>query len=538
MSKTPAVVSRRAWTEPPVLWVTAPLAAALAAYCWHLWPEWSRNPDLSHGFFTPLVFVLLIVESRARGTPRWLPAGPAWRTGVTVLSLGAFILFAVAGLLAASVGWTHSLVEFVLAAALVGALLAGLLCLAAEDIRLIPLNWISLTAAGLWLLSAPLPAGTYARLTMHLQEMVTTNVLHALHFLGIPARQFGNIIQLAGTSVGIEEACSGIRSLLSCLYAGFFFAAWQVRSTAGRALLIVAAPLLAIVMNFIRSLSLTLMANAGVNIGGFWHDATGYAIMGLTAGLLALFALALSPSGHPNPPGPASPETPVPPAAGPCRWFGTTALGVAALALVFAFYGRSTPSPAADMHDIAALLPAEPAGWRVRTTGNLYQFSDILRTTQLAERSYLKEIGGQPVLVTVYVAHWTPGQAPVSLVASHTPDACWPGAGWTPVPNAVPHMTLTLDGRTLPVAEHRVFQSGTNPPEQVWFWHVYDGRVINYRDPYSVPALLELALRYGFRREGGQYFIRLSSNATWDVLAREPLIRQLFTNLAPTGLAP
>ena len=174
----------------------------------------------------------------------------------------------------------------------------------------------------------------------------------------------------------------------------------------------------------------------------------------------------------------------------------------------------------------------------MRTTENLYQFADILRTTQLAERTYRRTIAGQPVLVTVYVAHWSPGQAPVSLVASHTPDACWPGSGWEALPNAEPHAALPLDQRILPVAEHRLFQNNGQPPLHVWFWHVYDGRVINYRDPYSVPALLELALRYGFRREGGQYFVRLSSNAPWETLAADPLIRRLFANLAPTGLAP
>ena len=38
--------------------------------------------------------------------------------------------------------------------------------------------------------------------------------------------------------------------------------------------------------------------------------------------------------------------------------------------------------------------------------------------------------------VTLYVAYWRPGQAPVSLVDAHTPDACWPGTGWEPRPLA------------------------------------------------------------------------------------------------------
>src|ERR1019366_4103191 len=50
---------------------------------------------------------------------------------------------------------------------------------------------------------------------------------------------------------------------------------------------------LAIGMNLLRSLSLTLMANAGIEIAGFWHNATGFAILGLTAAILAWLALKL-----------------------------------------------------------------------------------------------------------------------------------------------------------------------------------------------------------------------------------------------------
>ena len=535
MSSSSITIELRRWFSLPTGWVTAPLAAALTAYCWQLWPEWSRNPDLSHGIFTPLIFALLLAESRIVGDAGWFHSCTGARIAAQLTGWSALTLFAIAGLLAASVGWSHALVVFVLAASLTGALLSGLLSLVGDRRNPVPLNWISLTAIVLWALSAPIPPGTYSRLTLGLQGFVASNVLHSLHFLGIPARQTGNIIQLVGTTVGIEEACSGIRSLLSCLYAGFFFAAWQVRSVAGRTLLIVLAPLLAIVMNFIRSLSLTLMANAGVRIEGFWHDATGFAILGLTALLLGLLALALGPRTQLPPPagnegGPSGSKA--------CRRFAFIGVGAALLALLFAFYGRPALVTATDNRDVATLLPDAAEGWQVRTTPDLYQFADILRTKQLAERTYFKEIDGQPVLLTAYIAHWAPGQAPVSLVASHTPDACWPGSGWHALSDSTPHTALQVGALTLPMAEHRLFQNGQNPPLHVWFWHVYDGRVISFRDPYSVPALLKLALQYGFRREGGQYFIRLSSNADWKVIAHEPLIKKLLGNLAQTGLKP
>ena len=524
-------------TLPPlVLAVIVGLLGYVAVACASLWPAWQTNPDLSHGFFAPLIFGLLVWESRRQGPQRWLRAGPSLLATQTA-SLGtAFLLFAFAGLLAASVSWSHDLVNFALSSSLCLFLFAGLLILASDSVRLVPFNWISLTAILLWLLAAPLPHGTYMRLTLQLQSWVTSNVLHTLHLFGVPARQTGNVIELARASVGVEEACSGIRSLLSCLYAGFFFAAWLVRSRAGRALLIFLAPLLAIGMNFLRSLTLTLMVNAGIEIEGFWHDVTGFAILGLTALTLALLAIGLE--SKTTPPAPAAGEpAPLTPAA---RWQPRLFLATLTLTLMLGGYYVLQQRPAARddraSPNLAALLPREADGWQVYTTKDLYRFSAALRSEHLAERTYVKLIGGKVVHLTVYLAYWAAGQVSVSAVATHTPDACWPGAGWSPLPQPTPQRALPLGGRILPLAEYRQFTNAGSPPEHVWFWHLYDGRAINYRDPYSVRALIEIALQYGFRREGAQVFVRWSSNEDWDRLANEPLVRQIFTGLQPLGL--
>src|SRR5690606_40034894 len=63
---------------------------------------------------------------------------------------------------------------------------------------------------------------------------------------------------------GVEEACSGIRSLLSCVYAAAFFSAALVTRALNRCVILLLAPVLAIVMNFVRSLLLTLLAHRGV----------------------------------------------------------------------------------------------------------------------------------------------------------------------------------------------------------------------------------------------------------------------------------
>lgn len=500
-------------------------------------PAWTHNPDLSHGLFAPIAFVLLVREARRQGPSRWLAQGP-WRSLAIAATLAAAVLLLVtAGLLAASVGWSHALVEFVLAAALAAYLGAALLVLSGRETGFVPFNWISLTAIGLWLLAAPLPHGTYARITLALQGEVTSGVMQVLHWLGIPARQRGNVIELAHASVGVEEACSGIRSLLSCTYAGFFFAAWQVRGAARRIALIVIAPCLAIAMNFLRSLILTLLANHGTDISNFWHDATGYAILAVTAGLLGGIALAL---GRESPRRTGTMPSPVPGRGTGGKtpviafWFGTAAAG--AVGGFFLLNARPSVRADAPVPDIAALLPVDAEGWTVLTARDLYRFSSILQTDHLCERTYLKGDGDNLTQLTVYVAYWRAGQAPVSLVVSHTPDACWPGAGWTPSEVDDRRVTLSVPGVDLAPAEHRLFANALDFRQNVWFWHVYDGRVINYRDPYSVPALLRIALQYGFSRDGDQFFVRMSSNRRWDELAHEPLVREILSNLSTMGI--
>jgi hypothetical protein len=48
-------------------------------------------------------------------------------------------------------------------------------------------------------------------------------VVEVLGWLGIPAMAHGNVIEVATGMVGIDEACSGIRSFQSSLMISLFF---------------------------------------------------------------------------------------------------------------------------------------------------------------------------------------------------------------------------------------------------------------------------------------------------------------------------
>jgi exosortase len=501
-----------------------------------LWPHWRENAELSHAFLMPVVFVFLLQEAR-RGPARFLPGGAGAAIAAGALLLLALAALAVSGLYATAVGWSHALVAFCLTGALALAWAGALVMLAGPASRLIPCNWAALVAIGLWLLSAPIPPGTYSRLTIALQFAVTGNVLRALHLLGIAAARHGNVIELATTSVGVEEACSGVRSLVSCVFVGLLLSATLVRRSRSRLVLVVLAGPVALAMNFIRSLALTLLANAGVGITGRWHDLTGYGILGATAAMLAGLALVLARlDGRATVRPAVLPAPPVPPGREPTVWVvgAALAIGIAGVAF-FALSTRPSPRRNAPVPDLAALLPTSAPGWQVETSRELYQFSSTLHTDDLLQRTYLRSGDDGLLQVTVYVAYWRAGQAAASLVASHTPDACWPGNGWSPVPLADSRVSLSVGGRVLPEAEVRFFRNDQFP-QYVWFWQLYDGRPIAFRDPYSARALLRSAWRYGFRRSGDQLFVRISSNQPWAAFQSDPLFAGIFARLRQQGL--
>ena len=511
------------------------LAIGLTVY---LWPLWRHDPDLSHGFFMPVVCALLLWESKRHGTQRYPRPGALLLAAGCLLAGIALAGLAAAGLFAVSLGWSLSLVGFMLSAAFSTALLAGMVALSTEPLRIIPLNWPAFTVAALWLLAAPMPPGTYSMLTLRLQMWVTGSVMTALNILGVAARQHGNLIELANTTVGVEEACSGIRSLISCVYVAFFFSALLVRRPWARALLLAVAAPLAIGMNFVRSLTLTLLANAGTNIGGFWHDATGFAILGFTAAALAGLAWLLGserPGNAQSPPAPAKrPGSRTALVAGQVVLAGMLLLG-AALTVFFVLHTRPARQPTQPVPDLAAILPAKSAGWTVATSSDLYRFTDTLQTDHLLQRTYYRGTADRLTQVTVYLAYWPPGQASVSTVSLHTPDACWPGAGWRPVDSAATRVAPVVDGRPLPVAEARLF-TNSELEQYVWFWHLYDGVSITQRDPRSARELLATAWRYGFRRSGEQFFVRISSNRPWNAIGEEPLLTEIFNHLHSFGL--
>ena len=76
------------------------------------------------------------------------------------------------------------------------------------------------------------------KLLVFLQSWVAVVVFNALDLLGFEIERNGSVLVLPTGDVGVEEACSGIRSLTACIFAGSFFAAVFLESIQKKLLLV------------------------------------------------------------------------------------------------------------------------------------------------------------------------------------------------------------------------------------------------------------------------------------------------------------
>src|ERR1035438_923350 len=117
-------------------------------------------------------------------------------------------------------------------------------------------------------------------------------VIEVLGWLGVPAMAHGNVIEVATGMVGIDEACSGIRSFQSSIMISLFFGEFYALSRSRRWLLVPAGFVFSMAFNVCRMSLLTLIAaKKGIPAISQYHDPAGVTIA--IACTLALWGLAL-----------------------------------------------------------------------------------------------------------------------------------------------------------------------------------------------------------------------------------------------------
>lgn len=276
---------------------------------------WRAKEDYSFGWLVPL-FVVFVVYDRwvnieaalaacaAEGSPR----ARGWRAWVlgggvgVVLAMGA-VFFLLGAFYRAGAGSSQP-GTLAITLGMIGVVLP-LLWLNApesptarsggffEDAR-VRLVGTFLFPILVWLVSAPMVSVVESQLSLFLLHKVVTVVSFVFEMLGLPLEQQGNVLVLPTGRVGVEDACSGIRSLTACLFAGSFLGAVFVERLWQKVTLVAASMFFAVLTNLARGLFLTgwAYAHGPDAINGTVHDMAGYGVLALTiGGLLCLLPI-------------------------------------------------------------------------------------------------------------------------------------------------------------------------------------------------------------------------------------------------------
>ena len=277
----------RVWSSAIGWWLAALAMGWLLVIRAHWW-EWSLNPQYSYGTLVPLL-CLLLLGRRWADRPDPAPPGLSGRRWAMTAVLGAAtVLAACLPVAASNADWR--LLPAVAAACGVAMTLSAVYLLGGAP-------WLRHFAFPVlfFLVAVPWPRPQETAIMGWLMSRNTGFCVEALHWLGYAAEQRGNLIAIPGSVLGVEEACSGIRSLQSnimvALAVGEFF-----RLTVPRRIVLFLLGLgAALGGNAIRSLTLSVAAcRSGTAAVDQIHDGTGLAVMVVSSALVLLAGKLLS----------------------------------------------------------------------------------------------------------------------------------------------------------------------------------------------------------------------------------------------------
>jgi exosortase len=423
------------------------LAVAALGACWgsfflELHGEWDINPQYSYGYVVPLLGVLLVWR-------RWpeRPAAISGTSGITgLLGFGLLLVLLPLTLIREAnpewrlLYWVH------------GFLVIGLsFCLLYRAGGWI---WVKFFALPLvfMLIAVPWPMEWEQAIIQSLMRLVAGLTIQVVGWLGIPAVQHGNLVEVGNGVVGINEACSGIRSLQSSLMLSLFLGEMHRLRASRRIWLVVASLLFVLLANVGRTTFLTwAAANRGLQQMEAWHDTTGILVMVLVLPSLFVLAHWIRPKADP-PSGPPPGVAPVPQPLG--RWvaisvFSWIAICQTTTEVWYRCHERgllATPHwsiswPAQETHFKKTAVPEESLA--------------ILRCSQSDSAVWKDDEDNQ---WSAFFLRWNAGRNSAQLAKVHRPDICFPAAGAKLI-EAYGSVIADANGLNLPF-KYQTFQAG------------------------------------------------------------------------------
>jgi exosortase len=418
--------------------------------------QWEAREQYAYGWFVPFFAIALLWRRRLDHPPAKAQKPSMMLKGIVLLPILALLPLRVIYEINPDwplLSWVYTMI--VIAISLYAVFLAG----GWPWVRhfAFPIAFILVAVAWPWRIEKGLTQG--------LMSIVARLTVEALGWLGIPALQKGNLIELSTGVVGVDEACSGIRSFQSSVMAALVMGELYRLRTWTRLGLIGCGITLAFSFNVMRTLLLSWQANQhGLAIIDKWHDPAGLTITILCfLGLWGIAGLLR------------------------CKW-------------------SAKPLPAIDSSDVRfpGLFLAGVGCWAIGiiALNDLWYFSHEIKENGIFQWSVnfptnnptfarlelskkvqklLKEDAGDAATWkedngatwSAYFFRWNPG--PVSSIISarqHRPDICLPAQGLRQVADAGVNY-LGVGGLNLPFREYTYRSDGMT--FQVFFCQWEDG---------------------------------------------------------------
>lgn len=283
---------------------------------------------------------------------------------------------------------------------------------------------------------------------MRADAAINVEVLNAI---GIPAVQLGNVIEVGSGFVGIDEACTGIRSLQATLMVSLFLGEFYSFNVARRLVLIVAGALLAFVCNLARTFLLVwLGAEHGIESIKSWHDPAGMSI--LAACLFGLWGVSTLMRREQSVSQPAPEQN----AAGfriPRALLACVLTFILLAELTTQIWYGAHARQLAQLKPWRVDWPSSASNWRAVPVAESAQ--ELLRYNEGGGGTWSDSDGHN---WTMYFFRWLPGRTAGLFIKNHRPDICLPAAGMTQ--RGGPRSRLIeVNGVALPMRSY-VFENG------------------------------------------------------------------------------
>ena len=419
--------------------------------------EWTIDEQYQFGFLVPFICLYLLYlrwEDRPGCEPvRFLGAGTA------LLYAAVLSLYPLKALYEANpdwrlVFWTHALIVY--GSALVLIFLWG------------GKPWVRhfALALAIMLFTVPWPTRLEQPLVQGLMRLVAAFTVDVMNLFGILAIQKGNVIQLVNGMVGIEEACSGVRSFQSTLMTAYFLGEFYRFGFNLRVMLIAVGSILSFSLNILRTLVLTgVTYKMGPGIMENWHDPVGNFVSVAAFAIMVILTWYIR-KRLPLPSKAAETKRPSIQYLQPRRVVPLLVLIILSFPVVELWFRRNDPGETTG--------PVRTVDWN--RVGADVQFPDIPPSI----RAILRYSEGTKAVWTnngpehwmVYHFSWDEGK--ISAFSDvHNPEVCLPSAGFSLVETGMP-VSWESNGLEL-VLKSYGFQAGASDTYYV-FYGVWNDR--------------------------------------------------------------